>query len=101
MMVVVYFLWFYFICKCYVAPGENSKAKAWERVCKRQLLLDKLSTRIHKLFVLIPRIAPVGGMTMEVKSTLQPQVIVVCKWRLKFIVLVESEPNYNHSRSCV
>ena len=73
-MVIVYFLWFNLVCSYYVAPGENVKAKAWkERICRRILLLDKLSTRIHILFVAIPRIAPIGGTIIEIKSTLQPQ----------------------------
>ena len=81
MMVVVYFLWFYFVCNYYVAPGENFKAKAWERVCRRQLLLDKLSTRIHKLFVFTPRDCTSrrddhgGQITSGITSR------VVCKWR--------------------
>ena len=51
MVIVVCFLWFYFVCNYYVALEENFKAKAWEKICRRQPLLDKLSTRIHKLFV--------------------------------------------------
>lgn len=39
-MVVVYFLGFHFVCSHYVVPGENFKAKTWERTCRRQLLLD-------------------------------------------------------------
>ena len=61
-MVVVYFLWFYFVCSYHVASGENVKAKAWEKICRRQQHSDKLSTRIHKSFVSTPRIAPIGGM---------------------------------------
>ena len=76
-MVVVYFLCFYSVCSHYVAPGENFKAKGSERICRRQLLRDKLSTRI--LFVSTPRIAPIGGMIIEVKSTLQPQVVGACE----------------------
>ena len=50
-------LWFYSVCSYYVARGENYKAKAWERICRRNSLLDKLSTRTHNLFVSTPRIA--------------------------------------------
>ena len=67
-MVVVYFLWLYFVCSYCVAPGKNFKAKALE-----QLLIDKFSIRIHISFASIPRIAPIGGTTIEVKSTLQLQ----------------------------
>jgi hypothetical protein len=35
---------------------------------------------IH-LFVSIPRIAPIGGMIIEVKSTLQLQRVVLLKWK--------------------
>ena len=67
-MVGVYFLWFYFVCSYYVAPGGNFKAKAWERICRRQwLLLDIISTRMHKLFVSTAWIAPIGGTIIQVK----------------------------------
>ena len=46
-----------------------SRAKTWERICRRQFLSDKLS-RISKLFVYTPRIAPIGGMIIEVEYTL-------------------------------
>ena len=59
MKVVVYSLWFYFVCGYYVALGENFEAKAWERICRRQLLLDNLWTRIHRLFFCTPRSAPI------------------------------------------
>ena len=58
-MVVVCSLWFYFVFSYHVAPGENL-AKAWERICRKQI--NKLPTRMHKLFVFTPRIAPIGGM---------------------------------------
>lgn len=38
----------YFGCSLYLALEENLKAKVRERVCGRQLRLDRLSTRIHK-----------------------------------------------------
>ena len=78
-MVVVYFLWFYFVCSFYVALRETFKAKAWERICRRQVFLDKISTRIHKLLLSSLQIAPVGGKIIEVNSTLQLQVVVVWK----------------------
>jgi hypothetical protein len=38
----------------------------------RQLILDRLSTRIHKLFISTPRIVvPLSGTSMEAKLTLQ------------------------------
>jgi hypothetical protein len=44
------------------------------RICRRQLvILDKLSSRIHQLFISTPRIAPIGGTIIKVKSTLQLQ----------------------------
>ena len=68
-----------------LALGENFKTKAWERICRRQLLLDKLSTRIHKSFLSTLRIAPIGRTIIEVKSTLKP-LVVVRKHYLSFIV---------------
>ena len=56
-----------------MALGENFKAKAWERIGKRQLLLDKFITRIHKLLVSTSRIMIIVGMAIEVKPTLQLQ----------------------------
>jgi hypothetical protein len=53
-MVVVFFLWIYSVCSHYVVP-----AKTWEMTWRRQLLLDKLSTEFHKLFVSTPWIAPI------------------------------------------
>ena len=69
-MVVVYYLGFYFVCSSYVAPRENFRAKAQESICRRKLLLDKRSIKIHKVFVSTPHIAPIGGTIIEVKSTL-------------------------------
>ena len=68
-MVVIYFLWFYFVCSSYVALGENFKAKAWETTVGGNHL-DKISTRqlLHILFVSTP---PNADMVIEVKSTLQ------------------------------
>ena len=65
--VVVCFLWLYY----YVASTENLKAKAWQRVCRRHSLSNRLSTRIHNLLVSTPQIAPTGGTIVEVKFTLQ------------------------------
>ena len=79
MMVVVYFLWLCFVCVYYVARGKNLTARAWERICRSQLPLDVLST---------PQIAPMGGMIIEIKSTLQSQLCINEK---KIIVVVEGE----------
>ena len=76
MMIVVYFLWLDFVCMYYVARGKNFKARAWERIYRRQLLLDILSTKIHKLLVSTPQIAPIGGTIVEIKSTLQLQLCI-------------------------
>jgi hypothetical protein len=72
-MVAVYFLQFYFVCSHCVAPGENFKAQGWDNICRRQLLLDKLSTRIHLLFVSSKQTGPIGWKIIKDKSTLQLQ----------------------------
>jgi hypothetical protein len=65
-MILVNFLWSYFDCSYYVPTGGRpSRPKAWEWICRRQLLLDKLSTRIYKLFVSTPRIALIGVKIIE------------------------------------
>ena len=64
---VVYFLWFYFVCGYHVALGVNFKVKSWESICRRWLLLDKLSARLHKLLVSTPQIAPMGSTKIEIK----------------------------------
>ena len=68
-MVVIYFLWFYFVCSSYVALGQNFRAKAWETVLGGNHLV-KVSTRqlLHILFVFTP---PIGDMVIEVTSILQ------------------------------
>lgn len=58
---------------------KRTIAKTWERICTKPLLLDKFSTRIYKLLSPLHRlqqIATIGGLTIEVKSTLQVQVVV-------------------------
>jgi hypothetical protein len=72
-MVVIYFLWYNFVCSYFVVLRENFKAKAWESICSRHYHLDELSTRIHELFVPTPRLSPIGGMYIEFKCTLQVQ----------------------------
>lgn len=69
-MIALYFLWFYLICSYYVAPGELFNAQAWERVCRLQLLLNKLCTTNHTLFVSTAGFASIGGTILEVKSAL-------------------------------
>lgn len=44
-----------FVSSSYVALGENFEAKAWDRICRRPLLLDKLS-----MFLFTLRIVPTG-----------------------------------------
>ena len=75
-MVVVYYLGFYFVCSSYVAPRENFRAKAQESICRRKVLSDNPSTRIHEVFVSTPHITPIGGTIIEVKSTLQLQKLL-------------------------
>lgn len=72
-MVVVYFLQFYFVCSYCVAPGENFKAQAWDNICRRQSLLDKLSTGIHLMFVSSSWTGPIGRKIIKAKSALQVQ----------------------------
>jgi hypothetical protein len=38
----------FLVLRYYVASGENFKAKGWEKVCRRQFLFNKLSTRMYK-----------------------------------------------------
>ena len=70
--------------------GENFKAKAWERVCRRQSLLDKPCTRISELFVSTPRIAPTLGTLIKVKP-LPTYNYNLCVKDQNLIVWVESE----------
>jgi hypothetical protein len=59
---------------------ERTYGQAWERICRRRLLSNKLFTKIHKLFVSTPNIAPIGGgVIVDVKVNLQLQMVVVCK----------------------
>ena len=66
-MVVVFYLWVYFVCN---STRRELKAKAWKRICRRELLLRRLSIRLFELFVFTPQITP-SGMIIEVKSTFQ------------------------------
>jgi hypothetical protein len=57
----------FLVLRYYVASGENFKAKAWEKVCRRQFLFNKLSTRMCKFTRMYnffvkstPEIAPIG-----------------------------------------
>lgn len=56
-------------------PEKDFKAKTWERICTKPLLLDKLSTRIYK------SLSPFHRLTIEVKFTFQ--VVVCAKTRTK------------------
>ena len=78
-MVEVHFPWLHFVFSYYVAPGDKFKTKAWKRICRRQLFLDKHS--LESIISLSPfhGIAPIGETIIEVKPTLQLQL--VCKWR--------------------
>lgn len=91
-MVVVYFHQFYVICSEYVGQEESFKAKAWKRICTRLLPSDKLSTRIHQLFVSNLTTTPIGGMIVKVKSILQLQLHLVCNVNEKNVVIVENGP---------
>ena len=63
----------------------------------RQLLLDKLSTRIHKLFVSTLGIAPIEGTIIKVKSTHQLHVVAECKLKLLYLWL---KVGLNHKQLC-
>jgi hypothetical protein len=69
-MVVVYFLQFYFARIPMWHQAKAWEAKAWERICRRELSGDEASTRIHNLFLSTSQIAPIGGTTIEVKARL-------------------------------
>lgn len=75
-------------CSYFVTLGENSKDKASERICRRQLLLDKLFTRIHTLFISSSQIKLIRGTAIEVKSTLQLPLSVVYKHYNLFFLLI-------------
>jgi hypothetical protein len=51
---------------------------------KHQSAIDKLFTNIHLLYGSSPWIASIGEVLVDVKSTLQLQVVVVCKWKKNF-----------------
>jgi hypothetical protein len=57
----------FLVLRYYVASGENFKAKGWEKVCRRQFLFNKLSTRMYKFTRIYKKnlnstaeIAPIG-----------------------------------------
>jgi hypothetical protein len=63
---------------------------------------DKLSTRIHQLVVFTLRIAPIGGMIIEVKSSLQLQQRILCKWKkLEWWLKVGAKHYHNYLSSYV
>ena len=72
-----------FCCSYDVAPGENFKGSAWERICRRQSLLNKLPIKksLTKNFVCTPRVAPIGRTIIEVRFTCQLQLHLVCNWK--------------------
>ena len=63
------------------------------RMCTRQLLLDKLHTKIHILFVSAPQVTPIGGTVIDIKSILQLQE-QLCK--RKKIAVVVAKMGLNH-----
>jgi hypothetical protein len=67
-MVVVYFLWLKTSYSCYVALGENLKAKAREKVLGGNYSHTNV-LRIHEMFVPTLLISPIGGRLIEVQST--------------------------------
>jgi hypothetical protein len=63
-----------------VALGENFKAKHGRGFVGGDYSQNKLFTKIHKLFVSTPNIAPIGGgVIVDVNVNLQLQMVVVCK----------------------
>ena len=110
---VVYFLWFSFVCCYHVALGVNFKVKSWKSICRRWLLLDKLSTRLYKLLVSTPQIAPMGStqnwdqIQWKEKSTYDRSKRnrkSMSTWLLKFCVspIVQNEESVftGPARSC-
>ena len=64
--VVVYFLKVYIVCGYHVALEVNSKVKIMrESTCRRLIVL---SSRIHKLLVFTPHVAPMGSTKIEIES---------------------------------
>lgn len=51
-----------------MALGENFKVKSWQRICRRQFLLDKLFNRNYKLFASTLRTTWIGGSINEVNE---------------------------------
>lgn len=90
------------VCSYYVAAVENYKAKAWDRICRRQLLLHHLSTSTQNLFVSTARIGSIGGTIFKFKIHFSTTLVVVCK-RNKIGVVFESgpEPQLNDGDGCV
>ena len=67
-LAMVSLLWLSFVCSYSVALRENFKAKAWERICKRSLILDKLPTRIHESAFIYYADATMGETIIKDKS---------------------------------
>ena len=63
--VVVYFLWFYYFVVTMWHWKWTSRPKSWESTCRRLIIL---SSRIHKLVVFTPHVAPMGSTKIEIKS---------------------------------
>ena len=55
----------------------------------RQSHLHRDFTLIHKSFVSAPKDAPIRGTIIEVRTTCQLQLHLVCNWK-KIIVVIES-----------
>lgn len=69
-------------------------------ICRGHLLLDKLFTRIHKLFASAPQIALIEGTIVEVKSTPTTRV-VLCTRKKIVIVVVKVGQNQNSTTKVV
>lgn len=78
--IAVYFLWFYFLHSYYVALGEKREGQNMGDHFQETITLQQT---IHEFFVSTSRIAPIGGMIIELTSTLElkvkPHLVCKCK----------------------
>ena len=68
-MVAIYFPWFIMFVVIMWHQEKAARSKNHMVICARLLLLDKLSTWIHHLFVSTPRIAPMGRLAVHSSTT--------------------------------
>ena len=81
-----------------MASGENFKAKGWQRVYRRQILLDKLYTEIRNIFYLNWTDPPIGGQT---HSSTTSRVVNEKIHGLQLKVDPNNNHNHNHLSGCM